>query len=564
MSTIFDAGGLPVNTVSAEFGSPQGAYDTAGDSVRQPSAVPAVDRTTAPPKADAAIRNSAQESFIGLATLLNNFQEECVNKGQQDYADEYEIKFTPETLRNSTMAKSGSTVFKSTALQSNSQAKSLDPATNSTNMKSRTWSVSSGVSVIQVINEIFKNSSYVQEQQILDINELTQKVVPSEKTAAKKNLSWFQIVPVAVPTSKFDKKRNTFAYKITYYISEYAINTMDSTYFPQANYRGAHKSYNYWYTGENTAILDLVIDYNNLFTTYSVVPGTEGARSSLRAAQEARTKEIYGDLPFQPTVSPQATSGSNAQGAEGKGNEAPATAEDFLFDPSSLQTLKMTIIGDPAYLIQGTGVVSSNPPDGGFFLADGTINVTGGQVVMTLSWNAPADYNLETGLMDIKQTQKNPDGTPKNLPQVALAYSVNAVTSTFSRGKFEQVLEATLLGSLKQLQTPSGRNSSGREVTNTQEGARESTSERISTLITEPPEQTDPPQAATSGDVGSADIPNVLPSALPEPPSSDGLIFDETGRLSSIRRNTETGELFESLPINTDSARVSQLMNKEF
>jgi hypothetical protein len=563
MTIITDAGGLVVSSSAAELGGLDAVNDATGVTVRQPpsTSVTAPDKTSAPPKADAAVRVSAGETFAGLAALLNKTQQELStgSNAEQDFPDEYEIVFTPESLKNATLAKSGITAYNAVAMENNTTAKSLDPDTNSTNMKSRTWTIAAGTQIIQVINDVFKNSSYIVDQQIKTTDEVTQETKNND-TLTQQNVSWFKVNTIATPTDKFDKKRNDFAYKITYNISKFDINAMLSPYFPGAKYRGAHKAYRYWFTGENTAVLDFSIDYNSTYSTYTVVGKKENGVSGLRAQQEDYTKRIYGDQFFQPTVSPQATSGSNAQGAKGKANEGPASAEDYLFDPSALAQIKVKIVGDPAYLQQGCEITSNRPPDYAPFLPDGTINFNTAEIVFTMAWNNPADYNLETGLIDINQTGKNPDGTPKNLPQFAQAYQAIDITSTFSRGKFEQEINARLIGSLKQLTTPNGATASGREAVTAQDGARISNNsvDRIRTAVST--EQTDPPQAMTNGDVGSAEIFNVLPTALPRPPTSDGEIVDETGLRSNIRRNTETGELFDATELRINP----QLMNREY
>lgn len=569
MTTITDAGGLVVSSSDAEFGG-SGAIgdsigatvtDTTGATVRQPPSTTTVDRASAPPKADAALRSSAGETFVGLAALLNKIQKELSTgpDAVQDFPDEYEITFTPETLKNATLAKSGTTAYNATAMEDNNKASALDPNKNSTNMKSRSWTIASGSQIIQVINDIMKNSSYIADQQIKNTDEVTQET-KNNSTASQQNVTWFKVNTIATPTNNFDKKRNDFAYKITYNISKYEINTMLSPYFPGAKYRGAHKAYKYWFTGENTAVIDFSVDYNSTYQSYTVI-GRDGDKSGLRAQQEDYTKRIYGDQFFQPTVSPQSTSGSSAQGAKGKSNEGPASAEDYLFDPSALSVVKLKIVGDPAYLQQGCEITSNRPPDYAPFSPDGTINFNTAQIVFTMAWNSPSDYNLATGLMDINQVGKNPDGTPKNLPEYAQAYEAIDITSTFSRGRFEQELSGRLIGSLKQLQSPKSNETSGRELINLSSGSR-NTSNPITAFrnLINSPEQTDPPQAATNGDNGTAQITNVLPSALPQPPTSDGEIVDETGLSSNIRRNTETGELFDATGLRTNP----QLMNREF
>jgi hypothetical protein len=561
MTIITDAGGLVVSSSDAEFGGSGAVGDAIGATVRQPPSTTTIDRASAPPKADAALRSNAGETFVGLAALLNRQQREFTTgpNATQEYPDEYEITFTPETLKNATLAKSGTTAYNSTAMEDNNKASALDPDKNSTNMKSRSWTIPSGAQIIQVISDIMKNSSYIADQQIKSTDEVTQEIKPNS-TSSQENVNWFKVNTMVTPTNNFDKKRNCFAYKITYNISEYRINAMISEYFPGAKYRGAHKAYNYWFTGENTSVLDFSVDYDATYGLYATT-SIDGSPSGLRVLQEQSVKNIYGDQFFQPTISTQSTSGSSAQGAKGKANEGAASAEDFLFDPNALLNVKLTIVGDPAYIKQGLGITSNKPNTNEPFTPEGSINFDAGEIVFTMAWNNPTDYNLDTGLMNINQVGNNPDGTPKNLPQTAVAFKAISINSTFSRGKFEQEITGMLIGSLKQLQSPKSNETSGRELINASNGSR-NTGNPItdSRNLINSPEQTESPQAATNGDNGTAQITNVLPSALPQPPTSDGEIFDETGLRSNIRRNTETGELFDATGLRTNP----QLMNREF
>jgi hypothetical protein len=74
-----------------------------------------------------------------------------------------------------------------------------------------------------------------------------------------------------------------------------------------------------------------------------------------------------------------------------------------------------------------------------------TINPNGGQTFIEINFNEPNDYNPDTGLMNINEKilfWKYPDSV-KDLIK-GIAYMVLDVTSTFSKGKFEQVLTCTI------------------------------------------------------------------------------------------------------------------------
>jgi hypothetical protein len=51
----------------------------------------------------------------------------------------------------------------------------------------------------------------------------------------------------------------------------------------------------------------------------------------------------------------------------------------------------------------GVGGEAITNPDYVNFLPDGTINHESQEVLFELAWNQPADYNLDTGIMDIRR-----------------------------------------------------------------------------------------------------------------------------------------------------------------
>ena len=103
-------------------------------------------------------------------------------------------------------------------------------------------------------------------------------------------------------------------------------------------------------------------------------------------------------------------------------------------------------------MIQQGEVVGLNAANFNFegFYPDGTVNTDAQQAVFAVNWNAPTDYNegssgpfSGSGLMDVNA------GTAANtVSQSSAAYTLNKIKSTFSKGKFEQTLEGTLLKNL--------------------------------------------------------------------------------------------------------------------
>lgn len=389
---------------------------------------------TAPEKATAAPTGGTTKQFQGLAEALNDIQKKYVEEKKQDVADVYEIQFA-EGMGECTIDKEGTTVYnKSSMPPAKTAGEKLDPKTNSLDTRGRTVPVTAGTQIIQLINQMVVSSSYISEQQKQYWDEKTQTLKPNDNASGP--FKWFKVSLNAVPI-KYDKKRNDFAYKMTYIVAPYEITQMQSQYFNDGIFQGLHKVYDYWFTGNNTQVLEFSQSFDNLYllTISGTLPETR--------KQFSLEKTTTPETPVKKAVA--TASNQSTQQADGKTNEPAANAMEYLFTPADQVEVKIKIIGDPAWLQQGelTGLNLQNltyDP----FLPDGTINVDVRQVMFSINWNQISDYNLETGLMDINKGQYG-----RVTPQESAAYFAKSVTSTFSKGKFEQDIVGALITNLQ-------------------------------------------------------------------------------------------------------------------
>jgi hypothetical protein len=198
-----------------------------------------------------------------------------------------------------------------------------------------------------------------------------------------------------VPISdKFDRKRGDYAYRITYSVNMYSVAKIESPWFPKGNFKGVHKKYEYWFTGQNTSIINFEQEFK--YQYYLTVNAEQ---------QPQNITSDYREL-YKKSYSP--NSGQSSQGAGGDAREPGANAADYLYDPGSQGEVSIEIIGDPAWIYQGemwsgVGGEAITNPDYVNFLPDGTINHESQEVLFELAWNQPADYNLDTGIMDIRR-----------------------------------------------------------------------------------------------------------------------------------------------------------------
>lgn len=384
-----------------------------------------------PPNASNAPQGNTNQVFTGLMEALNTYQQQLVKNGKYQYADVYSIEFSP-AIGQATLKRQGVTDYAKSPMQDPTKnASAINSATNSTNMSSKSLSVSAGMQIVQFIDEVVRSSSYITDQQLYVVDEVTQKIKPNPNPPGGQ-LSWYKI-NVQATQLQYDEKRRDHAYNMKFVITPYAINSMVSDWFPQGRYRGSHKSYNYWFTGQNTQILHFEQEYNSLYRL--IISG-----SSIPSSRSSDFRDQYRKT-FLPT------SEQHSKTANGYTNEAGDNAADFLYSPTDQAKCLIQIVGDPAWMQQGevaTGV-SASTFNFSPFNSDGTINYDSQEVVFDISWNRPSDYDLSTGLVNFNSSNPNLSGSYNTQPQERATYTAVKCKNIFSKGKFEQEIEGRLL-----------------------------------------------------------------------------------------------------------------------
>lgn len=367
----------------------------------------------------------------GLTQALNQYQAELVKNGTYEVADTYKIVIShPELANASIIPPLGNDLASKPMTQAQTAAENKDGAKQSVNTRAKKSSAVAGTSIVQFIDMAVRNSDYVYKQQTKIIDK-DGKTIP-QATGAQA-FAWYRIGVETKPI-KYDHKRNDYAYEITYEISPYGISDIKSEYFPRGRFRGAQKKYAYWFTGENSSVLNFEQDFNYL---YYVTINTR-TRQQVATRSTSRYEEIE-KRSFAPN-SPQSN-----KGIEGDFNEPAANAADYLYSPADQSRVRLTIVGDPAWIQQGelwSGIRTTNNNNASqadvffdAFLDDGTINFDAREALFELVFNKPADYNINTGLVEVNGSA----------PQQKYVYKAITVTSNFKQGRFTQDLEGLLL-----------------------------------------------------------------------------------------------------------------------
>lgn len=448
-------GSAKYSSGTAGNNAPGASTTSTAQSERDDAAAVDAGKPPPPPKAQAA--PSAKKTITeGLMGAMNDFQDDLVTRGIYTYPDRYSIEFVgkpsmpasaisdaklqlPTTKVDKAKTASGEPPTKSGA------TKNLKPEVTSVDNVSRSFSITAGQMVTQAIELAIRNSSYITDQALVVLQpDGTYLPNPNSRN---KPMQWFNITMSAVARSPMDPKRNDYAYDIKYTVSPFTPGNFNSKYFPMSKFAGVHKKYPYWFTGQNTAVLEYQETLNAL---YAITVSGSNPENSAAAVQRKNWTSSMRDI-AKYSYSPRSTESS--QGADGKSNELGANAAEYLFSPGDLANCKLKILGDPDWIQQGslfrevtpTGFVDSSTT--GFGL-DGSVAFDAGDAMFEIVWQRPNDYDLQTGLADPFAKSKDRE------PVQSRVYIVTKCISEFRQGKFEQTLE----GSLFTFPIPQGTN----------------------------------------------------------------------------------------------------------
>ena len=483
----------------------------------------------APQKASAAPVAGKENLFTGLCDALNQFQAQLVKDKKRSIPDQYVIEFAPSALGDATLKRPGDQNKAQAPMQNNATAKKLDNAVTKLNTDAMTWPVSAGSQIVQVIDNVMRVSSYITDQQIVQISPVPDPVTGVQKQVSSpgtgKPMAWFKISVAAEPLGK-DTVINDFAYRMTFIVSPYQPASLISQYFPNPKYRGVHKSYQYWFTGQNTQILSYEQKYDNAYRIAMTGIGAN-IQKTLKTDWRDQNRKIY-----------VATSENHAQGAKDYANEPGDNAASFLYDPKSLSTVKMRIVGDPAWLQQGEcGLgVSARTFNFAPFTPDGTINFDASAIMFDVSFNQPVDYDFNTGIMNTNTMNR------QGLPQEHYTFTAIECKSIFSKGKFEQELTGKLVTDEIKAATNAG---GGRPVAATTATDTRSSPRTADQIVadqnasfnydtTEGSEQT---RMLAEQDAGFDEPATPQPAAPPQPAASSG----DIEAIQSVQANYTTG-----------------------
>ena len=500
-----------------------------------------------------------QEALIGsgpgvtsLFGTLNNYQKELKDKGDIEIPLVYDIKFiggAENTIATATLVSDADVSKRKLPMSKATNSSQIHAGTETkaiTDNSKRLITITNGTPISQAIKKIIQQSDYLESTlKIIQDSEL-EPPAPNEGTGEivqkdPPSFNWFNL-SVQLECLGFDNKVGDWAYKITYIIQPYRAPFIITPYAKPLNYYGPHKKYEYWYTGENREIISYEQTINNGYFNVAMNPAGDPVSHAGSTA----------------TIPGKRTTGDR-QGRSGEGLETHNSVLTSLFDPGSWALAKITILGDPDYLIR-EGADSANAPYNQFYGVDGyTINPNGGQVFIEITFREGVDYDVNDGTLDING-QVYMWSYPPNItnPPKGVVYQLVKIDHYFKGGKFTQTLDgkiAPFVGKSDPAKD-AGREPAGNSNTNAADVRTPNTADSSSQL--------GPTSAATSGlrpddNQSAAEVARLTAQNSVAEDSLTNQSAAETTRLG--RSGTETSQVTNtnnpSTPVTADDDSVS-------
>ena len=375
-------------------------------------------------------------------------------------------------------------VNKETAQSRDNTMADKDRAVNATDdqfKKKQVFPIHPGTSIIDIVDKIVQKSDYITTQ-ISEFKKQSEESTADANysgatnendrsgTSAKKidekflDLNWFKVIPQVV-LSDFDFNRNAYSKVVLYTILPYITANQYHPSFSKSQIKqsAAVRTYNYWYTGENMDIIKADIDFNSTYytqlTTYRDQVKRGGAnRQSSEEAVDITTAGT--NRAIRAAILPVATEVSGHNSAAGTMNSAEQPKDHIVADlkksiyssqRGDMLNIKLTIIGDPAYIKQDDVYYNPSSPDTyNKFLTNtepnssrpigdkGQILFDREQVYVKLNFKNVVDINDAIGIVNKQTTLRNGRDTNGTFTGM---YKVLKVQSSFARGQFTQVLD---------------------------------------------------------------------------------------------------------------------------
>ena len=318
---------------------------------------------------------------------------------------------------------------------------------------SGTFNIPMGMQIDKLIDYTVRNSDYIRRQLLVPELPDSGGKPFNPFTANTKDggpLNWYKIVP-KIKIKQYDFSRQQYAYEITFCVKPWTVNTK-YPYTVQGRTPGYVKQYDWMYTGRNTEVIDLQIDFDMLYyQQLTAFPNAKAEGSTggpiqkpaptnpdtpppqfplIPATAEALQPlaVTYVSNDYRQTTLPGAASAFGTASGDLQRDLTSSSRGDMI-------NIQLKIIGDPQLIKQDDLFYAQNiSPPTSQLTPNNSLYYDGGELYVNIIFQSPIDYDESTGL-----AIPNLGNYTYNLFNGI--YKIITVENNFRQGKFEQTLD---------------------------------------------------------------------------------------------------------------------------
>lgn len=310
--------------------------------------------------------------------------------------------------------------------------------------------VPAGTSFNSLIEYVITHSAYILEQTVPPVGssggDQNQQLNNQTRIGADNTYRHWRIIPQVTIVGK-DEILKDYVYKIVYHIVPfYRYNDHPSCkYGGQVD--GFAKKYDYMYTGQNTEVMDMSIEFNNLYYHEMHSPNSSSITdTNLKQQLENQTENslqtaarvVKPDSGVQrPTAHYRPVDAKSSQSADANHTAVDITRNAMSAFMGDMISVKLKILGDPHFIKQDGvfefAAYGTTANDALLNSKTGSIQFDKGEIYTWVNFQSPKDYNEVTGLA-------NPNAGEYRYSAFSGKYGITTIENVFRGGKFEQEL----------------------------------------------------------------------------------------------------------------------------
>ena len=385
-----------------------------------------------------AVENSTNRSILAAITKTASTNQVPPPLSEQNVVAAGNMGFDQVKGGNPLFKRAGDTFDDATGVLKR-DGMTIDP-------KTRAFQFGQAQTLTAIINQVIVSSDWAK------------KALEPNKLLPAGYVQWYKL-DVQLEMLDFDDSTGDYAKRIIYrvvpYLTHQSIftNASSAPIGYQELMKSVVKEYQYIYSGQNTDVLTLAIEINNMFFTPTDPKAQhESAKTSNQDQKNAEvTNTTYktGKGPAKSVQSAQAgrsrpLKDTNAlegsQGGSGDKSREQIVAENFqrafiTGSSADMVTVTLEILGDPYWLVDSgsANYFAKAASATSQITDDGTMNYESGNIYIYVSLRTPADIDVKTGLYDFSVAGKE--------SVFGGLYRVNMCENTFADGTWKQKLK---------------------------------------------------------------------------------------------------------------------------